>query len=105
MNTATAHKLLVNEKTIIHEPNKSIGEFRCFNNKKIEKMGLIKLDNTSGASRAKNCMILLVDNNTLNILGRDIMDQLGLCLTMAKSNIKGEKNLLNISSTNQRISK
>ena len=32
------------------------------------------------------------------------MDQLGLRLTMTKPNIKGEKNLLNISNTHQRIS-
>ena len=105
MNSETARKLLVNEKTIIHEPNKSIGEYRCFNNNKIEVSGIIKVDITCGSSSAKNCLILLVDNNTIKIIGRDVMDQLGLRLTMKKPNIKSEKNLLNISNTHQRISK
>ena len=99
MNTETARKLLVIEKTIIHEPNKSIGVYRCFSNNKIEVSGIIKVDITSGSSSAKNCMILLVDNSTINIMRRDVTDQLGLRLTMTKPNIKGEKNLLNISNT------
>ena len=53
MNTETARKLLVNEKTIIHEPNKSLGEFRCFNNNEIDVTGIIKVDITSGSSSQK----------------------------------------------------
>ena len=50
-------------------------------------------------------MILLVHNNTINIMGRDVMDQMGLRLTMTEPNIKVEKKLLNMSNTYQRISK
>ena len=53
MNTETARKLLVNEKTTIHESSKSIGEFRCFNNNKIDVTGIIKVDITSGSYSAK----------------------------------------------------
>ena len=104
MNIDTAQKLLANGKTAIKQPNKTIGEFRCFNNNKIDIIGTIQVDITSGSSNAKNCTILLVNNNTINIMGRDIMDQLGLRLTMTTTN-KGEKNLFNISNTHKGISK
>ena len=86
MNFDTAQKLLTNGKTIIKQPNKSIGEFRCFNNNKIDIIGTIQVDITSGSSNANNCTILLVNNNTINIKGRDIMDKLGLRLTMTTTN-------------------
>ena len=63
------------------------------------------MDITSGSSSTKNCTILLLNNNTINIMGGDVMDQLGLRLTMTKSDNKGEKNLYNISNIHQRISK
>ena len=104
MNIDTAQKLLANGKTAIRHPNKTIGELRCFNNKKIDIIGTIQVDITSGSSNAKNCTILLVNNNTINIMGRNIKDQLGLQLTMTTTN-KVEKNLFNISNTHQRIYK
>ena len=104
MNIDTAQRLLANGKTTIKQPNKSIGEFRCFKNNKINIIGTIQVDITSGSTTAKNCTILLVNNNTINIMGRDIMDQLGLRLTMTTTN-KGENNLFNISNTHQRITK
>ena len=104
MNIDTAQRLLANGKTTIKQPNKSIGEFQCFNNNKINIIGTIQVDITSGSSTAKNCTILLVNNNTIHIMGRDIMDQLGLRLTMTTTN-KGENNLFNISNTHQRITK
>ena len=53
MNIQTAQNLLVNGTTKIQEPEKSIGEFRCFNNNKINILGTIHLDITSGSSIAK----------------------------------------------------
>ena len=105
MNIQTARNLLVNGNTKIRGPEKSIGEFRCFNNNKINILGTIQVDITSGTSTANNCTILLVDTNAKNIIGRDIMDKLGLRLTMAPQQKPGEKNLLNISNTHQKISK
>ena len=104
MNIDTAQKLLANRKTTIKQPNKSIGEFRCFNNNKIDIIGTIQVDITSVSSNANNCTILLVNNNTINIMGRDIMDKLCLRLTFATTN-KGEIKLLSISNPLQRISK
>ena len=88
MNFDTAQKLLTNGKTIIKQPNKSIGEFRCFNNNKIDIIGTIQVDITSGSSNANNCTILLVNNNTINIMGRDIMDKLGLTMTTTNKDKK-----------------
>ena len=105
MNIQTAQNLLVNGNTKIHEPEKSIGEFRCFNNNKINILGTIQVYITSGTSTAKNCTILLVDINTINIMGRDIMNILGLHLTMAPQQKQGEKKLLNISNVHQEICK
>ena len=79
-----------------------MGEFRCFNNNKIDIIGTIQVDITSGSSNANNCTILLVNNNTIKITGRDIMEKLGLRLTMTTTT-KGENKLLNISDPHQLI--
>ena len=105
MNIHAAQNLLVDDNTKIHQPNKALGEFRCFNNNKINILGTIEVDITSGTSTVRKCTKLLVDTNTINIMGRDIMDKLGLRLTMAPQQKQGEKQLLNISNTHQRISK
>ena len=104
MNIQTAKNLLVDNKTKIQHPDKSLSEFRCFNNNKINILGTIHVDITSRTSTAKNCTILLVDTNTINIMGRDIMDKLGLRLTMGTQQKEGERNLLNITNTHLRIS-
>ena len=40
--------------------------------------------------------MLLVDTNTINIMRRNIMNKLGLRLTMSPQQKQGEKKLLNI---------
>ena len=105
MNIQIAQNLLVEDNTKIHQPDKSLGEFTCFNNNKINILGTIQVDIASGKSTAQNCTLLLVDTNIKNIMRRDIMDKQGLRLTMAPQQKQGEKQLLNISNTHQRISK
>ena len=53
MKIETARNLLVNETTKIKQPEKSIGEFRCFNNSKINIQGTIQVDVKTGSSMAK----------------------------------------------------
>ena len=53
MNIQTTQKLLVNGTTKISEPEKSIGEFRCFNNNQFKILGTIQVDITSRSSMAK----------------------------------------------------
>ena len=53
MNNQTAQNLLVNRTTKMNEAEKSIGEFSCFNNNKINLLGTIQVDITSGSSMRK----------------------------------------------------
>ena len=82
MNIETANNLLVNGSTKIKQPEKSIGEFRCFNYNKISILGPIQVGITSKSSTTKNYTILLLDINTIN-MGRDVKDKLDLRLTMS----------------------
>ena len=82
-------------------------EFRCFNNHKIEVTGLIQVDITSGSSNAKNCTILLVNKNTINIMhyGKRRHGPTGPTPNNFNAKQKSAKKLLNVSNTHQRISK
>ena len=60
------------------------------------------MDITSGTSTAKNCMILLVEINTINIMGRYNMDKFGLRLTMAPQQKQGEEKYISIYQTHTR---
>ena len=65
-----------------------LGEFRCFNNNKIKIISTLNIHLSSGNSVAKDCEILVVPHNTVNLLGRDILQKLGIHLTQTK---QGEK--------------
>ena len=54
-----------------------MGEFRCFNNIKIKTQVVIQINITSGNGSARNCDILVVPQNTVNLLGRDVLQKLG----------------------------
>ena len=69
-----------------------MGEFRCFYNNKIQIQGIIQIDITPGTSSAKECEILVVPHNTVNLLGRDILQKFGIQLAQKQ---KGET-ILNI---------
>ena len=91
-NIETLCKLVVKEKRSIMNPETSLGEFNCYNNNKINIKGTIQVDIQSGSSQAKNCTILLVDINTINITRTDVMDKLGIHLSVSPKEVKGEKN-------------
>ena len=55
-----------------------IKEFRCFNNDKIRVDYSIQLDLVTGNTTAHNCQILVVPQNTVNLLGRDTLQKLGV---------------------------
>ena len=61
----------------------------------------IQLDLTSGNTTVHNCQILFVPQNTVNLLGRDILQKLGIELTFKTS---GE-NIHNINSPQNNIAK
>ena len=57
----------------IHPYNEET-KYRCFNNNDIAIKGVVHMELKSGSWNAKNCKILVVDNKTNNIMGRDELD-------------------------------
>ena len=84
----TANTLINKLGKKIQNKAPKIGEFRCFNNNKIKIISTLNIHLSSGNSVAKDCEILVVPHNTVNLLGRDILQKLGIHLTQTK---QGEK--------------
>ena len=70
--------------------------YRCFNNSDIAIKGVLHMELKSGSWNAKNCKILVVDNKTNNIMGRDVLAKLGITLKAEKSHGKQGHTILNI---------
>ena len=62
----------------IVKQDKNIGQFRCFNNNKMKVDYSIQLDLVTRNTTAHNCQILVVPQNTVNLLGRDTLQKLGI---------------------------
>ena len=77
----TAQHLITKLGNKIVKQDKNIGEFRCFNNNKIKLGYSIQLDLVTGNTTAHNCQILVVPQNTVNLLGRDTLQKLGIELS------------------------
>ena len=84
-------------------PYKENTKYRCFNNNNIQIRGVLHLDIRSGSWSAKQCKVLIVDNKTNNIMGRDLLAKLGITLSAKKPkfkkflqvfNIETEKNIM-----------
>ena len=58
--------------------------YKCFNNQDIKISGVLHITLKSGAWTAKNCNILLVKHLPQPVMGRDILQQLGIYLTATK---------------------
>ena len=59
-------------------------QYRCFNNIEIPITGIIQLNLRSGLREATNNEILVVNANTVNLMGRDILGKLGFTLSQNK---------------------
>ena len=59
------------------EPSGNQIQYRCFNNLEIPIKGIIQINLRSGLREASNNEILVVDTNTVNLMGRDILGILG----------------------------
>ena len=77
--------------------------YKCFNNQEIKILGVLQITLKSGTCSARNCNILLVNNLPQNVMGRDILRQLGIQLTATKptgktigliSDISTEQNII-----------
>ena len=90
-------------------PNVRITEYRettvskSFTNNNIEIKRVLSLELNSGSWTAKDCKVLIVENRTNSIMGRDILTKLGITLSAQKktgktinliSNIQTEKNII-----------
>ena len=76
-------------------PTGSQTQYRCFNNIEIPITGTIQMNLVSGHREATNNEILVVDANTVNLLGKDILGKLGFTLSQNKGT-----HIHNINSTN-----
>ena len=72
-----------------------------FNNNKIQVDYPIQLDLETGNTTTHNCQILVVPQNTINLLGRDTLQRLGIRLTYTTP---GEK-IQNIQSVQNNVAK
>ena len=78
--------------------------YKCFNNQDIKILGVLHITLKSGAWTAKNCRILLVKHLPQPVMGKDILQQLGIVLTVTKPTGK-IINLVSDTSTEQNIIK
>ena len=93
----TAKELLQQNSQIKIEKYNNNTKFKCFNNNDIPIIGQLQLEINSGSWTATNCIILVVEHKSQNLMGRDILAKLGLTLVQQHSN-KGKK-ILNINDT------
>ena len=84
INQSTAKKLMSNNPNIKIERYNEYKRYRCFNNKEIKIKGVIHMDITSGNWIVKKCQILIVEQNTTNLMGRDMLPKLGISLQQTK---------------------
>ena len=78
--------------------------YKCFNTQDIKISGVLHITLKSGAWTAKNCNILLVKHLPQPVIGRDILQQLGIYLTATKPTGK-TISLISDASTEQNIIK
>ena len=78
--------------------------YKCFNNQDIKITSVLHITLKLGSWTAKNCNILLMNNLPQNVMGGDILQQLGIHLTATKPTGK-TIDLISDSSTEQNIIK
>ena len=84
INTEKAMELSEKVPNATIHPYKEFTKYRCFNNNNIQIRGVLNHDIKSGSWSAKQCKVLIADNKTNNIMGRD---QLGSQLGLRKTSI------------------
>ena len=77
------------------EPTNSQTQYRCFNNIEIPITGIIQINLPSGLREATNNEILVVNANTVNLMGRDILGKLGFTLSQNKGTHINNNNMDN----------
>ena len=100
-----AKKLITSIPNLSLQPYKGQTQYRCFNNNNIKIEGTLQLTLKLGSWTAKDCQILVVHHKTNNLMGRDILQKLGITLQQRPmrspgnyinpiSHIETEKNII-----------
>ena len=84
VNPTTANKFMMQNPNVKIEKFNKNKRYSCFNDKEIKIKGVIHMDITSGSWCAKRCPILIVKQNTTNLMGRDVLPNLGISLQQTK---------------------
>ena len=85
INEVTANIILQKCHKAIRLPyNQDPEKNRCFNNVSIPITGILQLDITSGDWTSRDNKILIVQTQTVNLVGRDVLSKLGFSLTQKK---------------------
>ena len=66
------------------DPTECPVKYRCFNNIEVPITGAIQIKLRSGQWETSNNEILVVNSNTVNLLGRDVLGKLGFTLSQNK---------------------
>ena len=93
INKSTAKKLMTNNPNIKIERYNENKRYRCFNNKETKIKGVIHMDITSGNWLAKRRQILIVKQNTTNLMGQDMLPKLGISLQQTKQQGRQKHNI------------
>ena len=66
-------------------------KYKCFNNNNIKIEGELIINLQSGSWTAQNCQILVVGHKTHYLMGRDVLQKLGISLQQKPKNSPGNK--------------
>ena len=75
-----ANKIMEHNPEVKLQQYTSQTKYKCFNNNNIEIEGEINITLQSGSWTAQNCRILVVEHKTHNLMGRDVLQKLGISL-------------------------
>ena len=66
-------------------------KYKCFNNNNIKIEGEINITLQSGSWTAQNCKLLVVGHKTHNLMGRDVLQKLGISLQQKPNKSPGNQ--------------
>ena len=88
-----ANELTISNPNPSLQPYNGQTQYRCFNNNNIKIEGTLQLTLQSGSWTAKDCQILVVHHKTNNLMGRDILQKLGI--TLQQRHMRSPGNYIN----------
>ena len=75
-----ANEIIKNNPKLRLQPYNSQTQYRNFNNNNIKVEGTLQLTLQWGTWTAKNSQVLVAEHNTNNLIGRDILQKIGILL-------------------------